>query len=206
MPVRHGLLALLAEGPAHGYQLKAEFEARTGGSWELNIGQVYSTLQRLERDELVTTTAVDEGRNVHAITAAGREVLSRWYTQPVLPVPPPRDELAIKVALAASTPPGDRPAGIQRQPTALVEHLQVLTRRKRDLDPGRDLAELIHLDAVLFGTEAQVRWLDLPEPRLAAAGPTDGAAAGGAAGRSTTDHPGDGHRPHPAARAREDLA
>ncbi|CUU53592.1 Virulence activator alpha C-term [Parafrankia irregularis] len=53
MSVRNGLLALLAERPMYGYQLRAEFEARTGSTWPLNIGQVYTTLRRLERDGLV---------------------------------------------------------------------------------------------------------------------------------------------------------
>jgi DNA-binding PadR family transcriptional regulator len=48
--VRHALLALLSEGPKYGLQLREEFEARTGEVWPLNVGQVYTTLQRLERD------------------------------------------------------------------------------------------------------------------------------------------------------------
>ena len=47
MAVREGLLALLANGPRHGYQLKTGFESATGGMWPLNVGQVYTTLERL---------------------------------------------------------------------------------------------------------------------------------------------------------------
>ena len=54
MPVREGLLALLADGPRNGYQLKVDFEAATGGVWPLNFGQVYTTLDRLARDGLVS--------------------------------------------------------------------------------------------------------------------------------------------------------
>ncbi len=54
MSVRHSLLALLEEGPRYGYQLRSEFEHRTAAAWPLNVGQVYSTLARLERDGLVT--------------------------------------------------------------------------------------------------------------------------------------------------------
>src|SRR6202012_3215532 len=53
MSVRHALLALLSEGPKYGLQLRQEFVARTGEVWPLNVGQVYTTLQRLERDGLV---------------------------------------------------------------------------------------------------------------------------------------------------------
>src|SRR6266511_1516280 len=53
MSVKHGLLALLERGPMCGYQLRVAFEESTGGTWPLNIGQVYTTLSRLERDGLV---------------------------------------------------------------------------------------------------------------------------------------------------------
>ena len=74
MSVRFGLLALLEAGPSHGYQLKADFEARTGGVWTVNVGQVYSTLQRLERDGLITREVHAEipPRVVYDLTPAGR--------------------------------------------------------------------------------------------------------------------------------------
>ncbi|HEY7982805.1 MAG TPA: PadR family transcriptional regulator, partial [Ktedonobacterales bacterium] len=53
MSLKFGTLGLLTEAPLHGYQVKQRFEALLGGTWEVNIGQVYSTLQRLERDDLV---------------------------------------------------------------------------------------------------------------------------------------------------------
>jgi len=80
LSVKHGLLALLAEAPRHGYQLKTDFERRTGGSWALNIGQVYTTLQRLERDGLVLAEwkASENGRRAryYRLTPAGRRRLS----------------------------------------------------------------------------------------------------------------------------------
>jgi DNA-binding PadR family transcriptional regulator len=166
--VREGLLALLAEAPAHGYQLKTEFERRTGGSWQLNIGQVYTTLQRLERDELVTAVDDDTGdeRRTVAITDAGRAELDRWYAQPILPVPPPRDELAIKVLLALASPGVDVTALLQHQRAAVVGHLQDLTRQKRATDAASELARLLHLDALILAAEAEARWLDHCEARL----------------------------------------
>ena len=53
MSVRNGLLALLATGNHHGYELRKELEERTGSMWDLNVGQVYTTLGRLERDGFV---------------------------------------------------------------------------------------------------------------------------------------------------------
>ncbi|HKX67810.1 MAG TPA: hypothetical protein VJN29_11345 [Intrasporangium sp.] len=46
MSVKQGLLALLADGPTYGARPRSDFEARTGGTWPLNIGQVYTTLAR----------------------------------------------------------------------------------------------------------------------------------------------------------------
>ena len=61
MSIRHGLLALLAQEPMYGAQLRSEFESRTGGTWPLNVGQVYTTLSRLERDGLVEAAGGADG-------------------------------------------------------------------------------------------------------------------------------------------------
>ena len=69
MSVRQALLALLEQGPMYGYQLRAEFEQRTGATWPLNVGQVYTTLTRLERDGLVEGEGVDdEGHAIFRVT------------------------------------------------------------------------------------------------------------------------------------------
>src|SRR3954469_24112399 len=102
MSVRHALLAILSEGPKYGLQLRQEFEARTGEVWPLNIGQVYTTLQRLERDGLVESDgAGDDGpqRNFR-ITSDGEEELSDWLRSPPDLSAPPRDELVIKILVA----------------------------------------------------------------------------------------------------------
>src|SRR4051794_38932462 len=80
MSVRHSLLALLSEGPKCGLQLREEFEARTGEVWPLNVGQVYTTLQRLERDGLVESDDdADPGpQKGFRITPAGAEELGGW--------------------------------------------------------------------------------------------------------------------------------
>jgi DNA-binding PadR family transcriptional regulator len=171
MPVKHGLLALLAEGPSHGYQLKVDFEARTGGSWTLNIGQVYTTLARLERDGLVAEVAdgdPDPDRRTVVATEEGRRVVREWFNTPVGIGTPPRDELTIKVLLAVSAAELDVVGVLQEQRRVTLEALQALTRRKRALDPVVDLAALLQIDAEVLRIEAQARWLDLVEQRLAA--------------------------------------
>jgi DNA-binding PadR family transcriptional regulator len=166
MSVRFGLLALLAEAPTHGYQLKAAFEERTGGSWALNIGQVYTTLQRLERAGLVEPAKPDGERHDYRITDAGQAELEDWFASPVVPDAPARDELTIKVLLAVAAGDVDVTGVLQRQRTATVEQLQAYTRRKAQADPDRDLAFLIMLDALIFKAEAEVRWLDACEARI----------------------------------------
>ena len=108
MAVREGLLALLSEGPRHGYQLKTEFEAATGGVWPLNVGQVYTTLDRLERDGLVEVeadAAGTAGQKTYAITAAGTQALGEWWEAVPSDDPPPRDELMLKVMMAIEAGP-----------------------------------------------------------------------------------------------------
>jgi DNA-binding PadR family transcriptional regulator len=159
-------LARLAESPAHGYQLKTDFEHRTGGSWALNIGQVYTTLQRLERDGLVEALPADSDRHQYRITPAGADALETWFATPVLPEAPARDELTIKVLLAVAAGNVDVTDVIQRQRRASIEQLQAYTRRKSQADPERDAAFLILLDALIFRTEAEIRWLDACDARI----------------------------------------
>src|SRR3989337_1285123 len=167
LSVRFGLLALLDEAPSHGYHLKTAFERRTGGSCALNIGQVYTTIQRLERDGLVESIGGgDDDRREYRITPAGREELAAWFESPVVPEAPARDELTIKVLLAVAAGDVDVTALLPRQRRASIEQLQAYTRRKAKADPQRDVAFLILLDALIFRTEAEIRWLDACEARI----------------------------------------
>jgi DNA-binding PadR family transcriptional regulator len=185
MSIRHGLLALLSQGPRYGYQLRAEFEASTGSSWPLNIGQVYSTLSRLERDELVTRVgADDEGRFVYRITPVGEADVREWFATPVARADRPRDELAIKLAMAVTTPGVDVRQVVQAQRTATLRTLQDLTRVKAaaPADPADqgDRAWRLVLESMIFQAEAEVRWLDHCEAfavRTAPAAPPAGPPA-----------------------------
>jgi DNA-binding PadR family transcriptional regulator len=167
MAIRRGLLALLDEGPAYGYQLKAAFEERTGSTWLLNIGQVYTTLARAERDGLVAALeADDEGRIVYEITIAGRRTVAAWFAEPVRHEAAPRDELAIKLAVAVTAPDVDVRSIVSRQRTETMRELQDLTRLKMRADADSDLAWLLVLDRLIFDLEAEARWLDHCESRI----------------------------------------
>ncbi|WP_240981892.1 MULTISPECIES: PadR family transcriptional regulator [unclassified Streptomyces] len=176
MSIRHGLLALLEHGPRYGSQLRTEFESRTGSTWPLNVGQVYTTLGRLERDGLVTQNGEDgAGHALYAITDAGRTELRTWFEQPVDRTSPARDELAIKLAMAVGAPGVDIREVIQSQRRHTVKAMQDYTRLKaqalaalegtgsRERD---DVAWLLVLEQLIFQTEAEARWLDHCESRL----------------------------------------
>ncbi|MGN9847286.1 PadR family transcriptional regulator [Nonomuraea sp. H19] len=159
MSIRHGLLALLSRGPRHGYQLRVEFEASTGATWPLNIGQVYTTLSRMERDGLVKPGESDEqGRVVYTITAAGQAEMARWFKTPVVQSDRPRDELVIKLAMAVAAKEVDVAEVIRKQRTATMSALQRLTRAKRAATEGA--AQRLVIDSMIFQAEAEQRWLD----------------------------------------------
>jgi DNA-binding PadR family transcriptional regulator len=183
MSVRQALLALLEQGPMYGYQLRTEFERRTGSTWPLNVGQVYTTLTRLERDGLVEGTGADpEGHVIYRVTEAGRDEVATWFTTPVDRTQPPRDELAIKLALAITVPGVDVGTVIQQQRRATIGALQDYTRLKRggpSTEPEaphepHEMAWGLVLDSLIFNAEAEVRWLDHCEARLRRAAQSQG--------------------------------
>jgi DNA-binding PadR family transcriptional regulator len=172
MSVRQSLLAILDQGPCYGYQLRAEFDRRTGSTWPLNVGQIYSTLDRLERDGLVEKSAIDDqGHVFYEITAAGTAEAAAWLGSPVERGQGTRDELAIKLALAATLPGVDVVEVIQTERKASLAQLQQLNRAKyagADPDGPEELAWALVVDSMIFAAEAEVRWLDHSEQRLAA--------------------------------------
>src|SRR5579864_2714514 len=171
MSVRHALLGLLSEGPKYGHQLRQEFEARTGDVWPLNVGQVYTTLQRLERDDLVESDeAADDGpQKVFRITPEGERELAEWLHTPPDLTSPPRDELVIKVLVALRLPGVDVQDVLQVHRRYLVELMQQWTRLKED-EAEFDLALALVVDAELFRLDSVIRWLDSADGRLKRAG------------------------------------
>ncbi len=183
MSVRQSLLAILDQGPCYGYQLRSEFDRRTGSTWPLNVGQIYNTLDRLERDGLVEKTESDgadpdnsgqipTGQIYYGITDAGSAEVAGWLGSPVERSAATRDELAIKLAIAVTLPGVDIAQVIQVQRTATLRTLQKLTKTKNasgDPESSEELARLLVIDSMIFQAEAEVRWLDHSEARLARA-------------------------------------
>jgi DNA-binding PadR family transcriptional regulator len=171
MSIRYGLLALLERGQMYGYQLRTAFETETGATWPLNIGQVYSTLNRLERDGLVRALPEhDGGQRPYEITDAGRADLALWFATPIAHADRPRDELAIKLALALTTPGIDVQAVVQTQRSATMRTLQQYTRLKAN---DAELPWRLVLESLIFQAEAELRWLDHCESSLLRYVPTN---------------------------------
>jgi DNA-binding PadR family transcriptional regulator len=167
MSVKYALLGLLSEQPKYGHQLRQEFEEKTGDVWPLNVGQVYTTLQRLERDGLVESDRADsEGpQKRFRITAAGEHELAEWLMTPNDLTVPPRDELVIKVLVALDVPGVDMQSVLQIHRRYVVELMQQWTRLKDD-EGQHDFRLALVVDAELFRLDSVIRWLDAVDGRL----------------------------------------
>lgn len=198
MSVRHAMLALLSEGPKYGLQLREEFEARTGEVWPLNVGQVYTTLQRLERDGLIASddsdSVADSTQKAYRITEDGSRELGTWLRTPPDLSSPPRDELVMKILVSLRVPGTDARDVIQAHRRYLVELMQQWTRIKEeatgagDSAGDGDLSLNLAVDAEMFRLDGVMRWLDSAEARIRRAGdgPVPGTAADGSAGSAGT--------------------
>jgi DNA-binding PadR family transcriptional regulator len=168
--VQNALLALLAQRPRHGYELRDLFEAALGGHWELNSGQIYSSLDRLARDGLVVEEAVEKGggpdKRVWALTEAGEQELSAWFKSPVPRDYRLRDEFYLKLMLALVAQPDSARQILVVQRRELFRELHDLTARRNLLDPQQQLSRILLLDSAIMHTEAELRWLDMVEVRL----------------------------------------
>ena len=183
MAVRECLLALLSERPSGGYRLKADFDAATGGTWPLNVGQVYMTLDRLVRDGAVEPEEVD-GQRSYRITDDGLAELGAWWETTPEDEPPQRDELMLKVLLAALGELDHALEVIQLQRRSVTSLLQFHTRRMRAATrrPG-SLTQRLVGEALVARAEADIRWLDRCEQLLVDAADADrGGAADGDGG------------------------
>lgn len=178
--LRFVLLGLLVGDPRHGYDLKAAVEEVFGGTWAINIGQVYSTLARLERDELVDASVVEQAahpdKKVYRVTEAGRLELKRWLAQPVEEPVRVRDEVFSKVLLHALTGRGDATRFVWDQRKEYLQALGDLTRlaESEDLSPATRLL----VSGATLHVEADLRWLEMCEEHLGGLVPMEGSGDG----------------------------
>lgn len=171
MSVRRSLLAILDQGPCYGYQLRSEFERRTGAISPLNVGQIYNTLDRLERDGLVEKGETDEqGHVFYRITPAGSRDVAAWLASPVGRGAGTRDELAVKIAIGATLPGVDVAQIVRIQRSAARERRDSLRRAQAtgaSSEGPEALAKAMMLDSTIFSVDAELRWLDSVDERLA---------------------------------------
>ena len=173
MTIRHALLAILDQGDCYGSQLRAEYDRRTGAVWSLNVGQIYTTLDRLERDGLVRTGKRDaQGHLYYQITEAGRQDVAAWFTTPMERSAADRDDLATKVSLAVTLEGVDALTVVQVQHRSVEHRLAALRLQRGPVGSGSAVlaAELI-LEALIGAAEAELKWLAIAEQRISAAGP-----------------------------------
>lgn len=171
MSVRNALLGLLARQPSHGYELHAAFESLVGGAenWDLNPAQVYTALDRMAKGGLVAQQAIEQDggpeKIVYAISEAGRQELSCWFTTPT-PTDYQRDEVYLKLVLAIATGIEDPTTVIYTQRASLYRELHALQSRRSQGDPHRELALVLLLDQAMMRLDADIRWLEMVEARL----------------------------------------
>ena len=167
--MRYPVLASLATAPAHGYEIKRGLEERFGSAVApLNIGQVYTSLQRLQRDELVVDEEAHEGgrdRRVYRLTDAGRRALEEWVGTASGPTRL-RDDFFMKLVFAHSMGLADPAELIARQRVAYLRSLGELERVLAN-DPPVDGTTALVVEGAALHLEADLKWLDRCEEQLA---------------------------------------
>jgi len=162
LSLKYGVLGLLAEEPLHGYEVKNRFEAMLGGTWEVNIGQIYTTLQRLERDGLVRPVGErgDRGKLQYELSESGRNAVETWLGEPDSGPQQLHEDIYVKLLLATRLVNGDLRPLLARQKRAYLQRLRDLNQLEdRARKDGRhDLARLVR--GALLHTEADIKWID----------------------------------------------
>ncbi len=163
----YAILGLLAHEPHHGYDLKNALEKALGGDREINFGQVYTTLARLERDGLVSASAQAEdgrGKKTYQITERGRAELSGWLDRPVEKRRPLQDEFFVRLLVRQLAGYGSPQESIARQRQVYLQHLRELTALAAAKQDDNFMALLV--EGAMLHLQADLRWLDLCDERL----------------------------------------
>ena len=179
MPIHHAVLALLADRPAHGYELKTSFEQAVGDQWGgLNIGHLYQILDRLSRDGLIESQRqpqqVKPDRLIHRLTPAGRAELDRWLNEPAIPARGYRDDFFLKVMAAVRCgDPATLSAVLGRQRAHLLRQLHALAAARTATTTA---VEALLITAAELHTRADLGVVDAAEKTLTT-NPADPTAA-----------------------------
>jgi DNA-binding PadR family transcriptional regulator len=159
------ILAMLAKEPSYGYELRARLRQALGPVGEdLNAGQVYVTLTRLEKADLVTATAepgqTRPDRKVYELTAAGQQRVSAWLAEVSWPRPD-LTEFHLKLIAAAAAGLADPLAIVDTQRRELLRRLRD-AQRAAMAEPDTSDAALL-LEGIVLRLQADLRWLEACE-------------------------------------------
>jgi DNA-binding PadR family transcriptional regulator len=162
MSLKYGILGLLAEQPLHGYEVKSRFEELLGGTWEVNIGQVYATFQRLERDDLIEAVGErgDRGKLAYRLTDAGRQNLEEWLETPEAEPQPMREEVYVKLLLGNRLGNGSLERLLSRQRSVHVQRLKDLAELEDQARQENQRGVVLMLKGAILHTEADLKWFE----------------------------------------------
>jgi DNA-binding PadR family transcriptional regulator len=173
MSIKHVLLALLAEEPTHGYELKRQFDETVGKLWPVQQAQIYNNLRLLEKDRLIELDTRVEQENLpdrknFRLTSAGQQELAEWVQSPVRTSRQLKDDFYLKLATLATVL--DQPDAlaelIWRQREVYLLHLRELERALVEAEAQNDPVTASLLDGAILHAEADLAWLDRCETRL----------------------------------------
>jgi DNA-binding PadR family transcriptional regulator len=167
--VRLPLLALLARGPAHGYELKQALEKLLGSAYpQPNVGQIYVTLNRLQKSGLIEGEDVAQStrpnKRIYRLTGAGREALDGWFEEPT-DEPRVRDEFFMKLALAPETGAADPIALINKQRRHYLNAMRDLSKLAAAEDRDNRIAQLL-IEGAMLHLQADLDWLERCQEEL----------------------------------------
>jgi DNA-binding PadR family transcriptional regulator len=162
MSLKYGILGLLAERPLHGYEVKTRFEELLGGTWAVNIGQVYATFQRLERDDLIEAVGErgDRGKLAYRLTDVGRQNLEEWLETPDAEPQPMREEVYVKLLLGNRLGNGSLERLLSRQRSVHQQRLEDLAELEGRASRENQRGVVLMLKGAILHTEAELQWLD----------------------------------------------
>lgn len=160
MSVKHAILVLLYNQPRYGYEIKVKFEEMVHNLWPLNAGQIYSTIDRLVRDELVAVLDEKGDRKKYYITEKGKKELTAWLLEPVVRSFL-KDSFFFKLLCSNEINFSMEKQMIQQQKTYILQHILQLSTLRRKLNPERHKFMIQLIEAEIFHLEADLKWLDL---------------------------------------------
>ncbi len=162
---KYAILGLLADGPRHGYELRAQYEHQLVPSAKLNVGQVYPTLDRLQRDGWVAHDVVSQperpDKKVYALTEEGQRRLRAWLDAPSALNLDARNETFVKLMLARRLVECEPLDVLKVEKRACFARLHEVTQaRAKAREDGEPLPAILLLDLAVLRLEAFMKWLE----------------------------------------------